>query len=59
MQTHQKYIPTFDKMENITNYFFVISDIQDKKGFVKSGNERVVEARLSDAEFFWKKNLKI
>ena len=56
MQTHQKYIPTFDKKENITNSFFVISDIQDKKGFVKSGNERVVEARLSDAEFFWKKN---
>ena len=56
MQTHQKYIPTFDKKENITNSFFVISDIQDKKGFVRSGNERVVEARLSDAEFFWKKN---
>ena len=56
MQTHQKYIPTFDKKENLTNSFFVISDIQDKKGFVKSGNERVVEARLSDAEFFWKKN---
>ena len=56
MQRHQKYIPTFDKKENITNSFFVISDIQDKKGFVKSGNERVVEARLSDAEFFWKKN---
>ena len=56
MQTHQKYIPTFDKKENITSSFFVISDIQDKKGFVKSGNERVVEARLSDAEFFWKKN---
>ena len=56
MQTHQKYIPTFDKKENITNSFFVISDIQDKKGFVKSGNERVIEARLSDAEFFWKKN---
>ena len=56
MQTHQKYIPTFDKKENITNSFFVVSDIQDKKGFVKSGNERVIEARLSDAEFFWKKN---
>ena len=25
-------------------------------GFIKSGNERVVDARLSDAQFFWEKN---
>ena len=31
-------------------------DVKDQKGFVKLGNERVVEARLSDAEFFWKRN---
>ena len=29
---------------------------KDTKGFIKLGNERVVEARLSDAEFFWKKD---
>ena len=27
-----------------------------KKGLIKIGNERVVEARLSDAEFFWNKD---
>ena len=27
-----------------------------KKGFVKQGNERVIEARLNDADFFWKRN---
>jgi len=56
MQNHQKYFPTFDKKENITNNFFVVADIKDQKGFVKNGNENVVEARLNDAEFFWKKN---
>ena len=56
MQYHQKYFPTFDNKESITNNFFVVADVKDQKGFVKLGNERVVEARLSDAEFFWKKN---
>ena len=56
MQNHQKYFPTFDKKEKLTNIFLVVADIKDQKGFVKLGNERVVEARLSDAEFFWNKN---
>ncbi|MDA9652553.1 glycine--tRNA ligase subunit beta [bacterium] len=56
MQHHQKYFPTFDKKGNITNEFLVVTNKQDKKGFIKLGNERVVEARLSDAEFFWKKD---
>ena len=56
MQHHQKYFPTFDQKGNITNEFLVITNKQDKKGFIKLGNERVVEARLSDAEFFWEKD---
>ena len=56
MQNHQKYFPTFDKKKRVTNNFFVVADVKDQKGFVKLGNERVVEARLSDAEFFWKRN---
>jgi len=56
MQNHQKYFPTFDKKERVTNNFFVVANVKDQKGFVKLGNERVVEARLSDAEFFWKRN---
>jgi glycyl-tRNA synthetase beta chain len=56
MQHHQKYFPTFDKKENITNKFLVVTNKQDKSGLIKLGNERVVEARLSDAEFFWKKD---
>tara|TARA_Y100000590_G_scaffold465240_1_gene636969 strand:+ start:1688 stop:3766 length:2079 start_codon:yes stop_codon:yes gene_type:complete len=56
MENHQKYFPAFDKKGGITNYFFVIANINDHKGFIKIGNERVIEARLNDAEFFWKKN---
>ncbi len=56
MKNHQKYIPTFDKKKNLTNFFLVVSDAKDLKGYIKIGNERVIEARLNDAEFFWNKN---
>ena len=56
MQQHQKYFPTLDNNDNLTNFFFVVADILDLKGLIKIGNERVVNARLNDAEFFWKKN---
>jgi len=56
MQFHQKYFHTFDNKENITNNFLVVANNKDNKGFIKSGNERVVNARLSDAQFFWEKN---
>ena len=56
MQYHQKYFPTFDQKNNLTNNFLVVSNCRDIKGLVKIGNERVVEARLNDAQFFWKKN---
>ena len=56
MQNHQKYIPTFDKKQNLTNFFLVVSDNKDLRGYIKLGNERVIEARLNDAEFFWNRN---
>ena len=56
MQHHQKYFPTFDKKGKITNEFLVVANNKDTKGYIKLGNERVVEARLSDAQFFWEKN---
>ena len=52
MQYHQKYFPTFDSKGNLTNEFLVVTNQKDKKGYIKLGNERVVEARLGDAEFF-------
>ena len=56
MQSHQKYFPTFDNKGEITNEFLIVANKKDQKGLIKIGNERVVEARLSDAEFFWNKD---
>jgi len=56
MQHHQKYFPTFDNKNKITNNFIVVADCKDKKGLVKLGNQNVVDARLADAEFFWNRN---
>ena len=56
MQSHQKYFPLFTKKEEITNEFLVVANNKDQMGLIKIGNERVVEARLSDAEFFWNKD---
>ena len=55
MQRHQKYFPLFDNEDNLTNIFIIVSNLVDKKGLVKIGNERVIAARLSDAKFFWEK----
>tara|TARA_B100001093_G_scaffold186814_1_gene179415 strand:- start:317 stop:2389 length:2073 start_codon:yes stop_codon:yes gene_type:complete len=56
MQSHQKYFPLFSQKDEITNEFLVVANNKDKQGLIKIGNERVVEARLSDAEFFWNKD---
>ncbi len=56
MQSHQKYFPLFSKKDEITNEFLVVANNKDQQGLIKIGNERVIEARLSDAEFFWNKD---
>ncbi len=56
MQSHQKYFPTIDKNNQITNKFLIVANKKDRKGLIKLGNQRVVDARLSDAEFFWNKD---
>ena len=56
METHQKYFPTFNDKNEITNEFLIVTNKKDIKGLIKIGNERVIEARLNDAEFFWNKD---
>ena len=56
MESHQKYFPTFDNKGLVTNEFLIVSNKKDNKGLIKIGNERVIEARLRDAEFFWNKD---
>ena len=58
MQQHQKYFPIFDNNNKLTNLFLLVANLPDKKSFIKTGNQRVIEARLSDAKFFWEKNKK-
>ncbi len=56
LQNHQKYFPLFDDKDRLTNYFFVVANKPDNKNLIKDGNKKVVEARLSDAKFFWDKD---
>ena len=57
MQLHQKYFPLFDNNNNkLTNLFLLVSNLEDTKGYIKTGNQKVIEARLYDARFFWNKN---
>ena len=52
MQSHQRYFPTFDNKNELTNEFLIVANNKDLKGLIKIGNERVVEARLRMLNFF-------
>ncbi len=56
IENHQKFFLVYDKNNHLINHFFIVADCEDKKGLIKKGNERVIEARLSDADYFWKLN---
>ncbi len=56
LQTHQRYFTLEDHRYRISNEFIVVTNKKDLKKLIKTGNERVVEARLSDASFFWEKD---
>ena len=62
MKYHQKYFPVSDGKENLLPCFITISNMPAGEGQeIKNGNERVLQARLEDARFFYnedkKKNL--
>ncbi len=56
LEKNQRYFPIFDGQNRLTNYFFVVANKKDEKKLILEGNKRVVEARLSDAKFFWDKD---
>lgn len=59
MKNHQRYFPIFDENNKLLPYFIVISNIEsDNPRNVIAGNEKVMRARLSDAEFFYHADLK-
>ena len=59
MQQNQKYFPLLDQNGKLMNRFLLVSNLQTQDpSHIISGNERVLRARLSDAEFFYKQDQK-
>ncbi len=59
MQDNQKYFPVVNKRGKLLPFFITVSNIQSKKkAMVQAGNERVLNARLADAQFFWQQDKK-
>ncbi|WP_118847599.1 glycine--tRNA ligase subunit beta [Neisseria lactamica] len=59
MQQNQKYFPLLDQNGKLMNRFLLVSNLQtEDPSHIIRGNERVLRARLSDAEFFYKQDQK-
>lgn len=59
MQQNQKYFPLLDQNGKLMNRFLLVSNLQAADpSHIIQGNERVLRARLSDAEFFYKQDQK-
>lgn len=59
MAGHQKYFHMFGQDGKLMAKFITISNIESSNPqSVKSGNERVIRPRLSDAKFFWDQDRK-
>ena len=59
MQQNQKYFPLLNQQGKLINRFLLVSNLQtDNPVHIISGNERVLRARLADAEFFYKQDQK-
>ena len=59
MKGNQKYFPIYDKDGKLLPHFIFVSNInpEDPTAIIE-GNEKVVRPRLTDAEFFFKTDLK-
>ncbi|MEA1991466.1 MAG: glycine--tRNA ligase subunit beta, partial [Thermodesulfobacteriota bacterium] len=59
MREHQKYFAVVDYNGDLMPHFVAINNTRSPRpGLVCEGHERVLRARLSDAEFFFKEDLK-
>ncbi|MDG6447882.1 glycine--tRNA ligase subunit beta [Glaesserella parasuis] len=59
MKGDQKYFPIYDKEGKLLPHFIFVSNINpEDPSKVIEGNEKVVRPRLTDAEFFFKTDLK-
>lgn len=59
MQKHQKYFPIFHENILTSQFIFTAENVTAKSmNNIKSGNERVLKARLDDLQFFWDEDQK-
>lgn len=60
MISHQKYFPIVDDAGKLLPYFIAVSNTRARDlEVVARGNERVLQARLADASFFFEEDKKI
>jgi len=59
MQKHQRYFPVVDASGSLLPHFVAIVNMRTKDmQVIRQGNERVLRARLNDAEFFFREDRK-
>ncbi|MBX9786493.1 MAG: glycine--tRNA ligase subunit beta [Alphaproteobacteria bacterium] len=60
MRVHQRYFPLMDNQGKLAPYFGVVANVEapDQGKTIVIGNERVLRARLADAQFFWEQDQK-
>ena len=60
MKKQQMYFPLFASNNNLMHYFIGVADTDNRDlSIIIKGNERVLRARFSDAEFFFNEDQKI
>jgi glycyl-tRNA synthetase beta chain len=60
MREHQKYFAVVDDAGNLMPYFVAVNNTRTKDlNLVARGHERVLRARLSDAQFFYQSDVKV
>ena len=59
MREHQKYFAVVDDAGKLMPYFIAVNNTRTKDlGLVAKGHERVLRARLADAQFFYQSDVK-
>lgn len=59
MREHQRYFPIYDESGHLLPKFIAVRNGDDSHlEIVTAGNEKVLNARLADAKFFWQEDLK-
>ncbi len=59
MKKHQRYFPVVNGKGELLPYFVTISNMKAQDvSLIRAGNERVLSARLADAQFFYREDRK-